>query len=539
MATVVTKTVQASGGDYSSLSAWEAGEQGDLVTADEIRQAECSAFSDTTMVVIDGSTTDSTRYLRVYPAAGAEARMPWSTSAYRVEAVGSVFHVKDGFTRIERIQIRTTSAATSSAIVFSWYAGASGSRALGVVARGNNADASAFHVGFFSNGADTGTVYMVNCVAYDMGTGHAVSNGYRLTQSTDTWYVYNCTAHTCATGFLQSAGTFVAKNCLAAACTDGFGGTFDAASDYNASDLASDAPGANSRNSQTFTFAAEAGDDFHLAGTDAGAKNFGTDLSGDSAFPFSTDFDGVTRSGTWDIGADEHLWTVAITGATTPAGALARQGQKPLAGLTTPGGLLYRVTLKPVGGNVTPSGALAVLKAALRTFSGSLALAGTIARLAGKTLTGTVTLSGALVRQTAKTVTGSTTLSGTLGLIRAVLRSFAGTITPAGALGPRAMLKTLTGTVAASGALTRQLARTLTGAMTPLGVLRRLLAKVVSGSSTPSGTLATVLTEAAVVPLTGKYGPEHASAKAALGEARSFAADHAGAFRDIGAAGSG
>jgi hypothetical protein len=38
---------------------------------------------------------------------------------------------------------------------------------------------------------------------------------------------------------------------------------------------------------------------------------------------------------------------------------------------------------------------------------------------------------------------------------------------------------------------------------------------------------------------TGKYAPEHAAALAALGEARDFAADHAGAFRDIGDAGSG
>jgi hypothetical protein len=219
--------------------------------------------------------------------------------------VGSVFHVKDGFTRIERIQIRTTSAATSSAIVFSWYDGAGGSRAVGCLLRGNNADASAFHIGFFSNGAANGTLYMANCVAYDMGTGHAVSNGFRLTQSTDTWYAYNCTAHNCASGLLQSAGTCVARNCLTAACTDGFTGTFDAASDYNASDLASDAPGANSRNAQTFTFVDEGADDLHLAGTDGGAQNFGTDLSGDSAFPFSTDFDGETRAGSWDIGADE------------------------------------------------------------------------------------------------------------------------------------------------------------------------------------------------------------------------------------------
>jgi hypothetical protein len=50
------------------------------------------------------------------------------------------------------------------------------------------------------------------------------------------------------------------------------------------------------------------------------------------------------------------------------------------------------------------------------------------------------------------------------------------------------------------------------------------------------GGLVLVLPSAAV---TGKYGPEHAAALAALGEARSFAADHAGAFRDIGTAGSG
>ena len=41
MATEVVKTIRASGGDYSSLAAWEAGEQRDLVAADEIAVAEC------------------------------------------------------------------------------------------------------------------------------------------------------------------------------------------------------------------------------------------------------------------------------------------------------------------------------------------------------------------------------------------------------------------------------------------------------------------------------------------------------------------
>jgi hypothetical protein len=54
-------------------------------------------------------------------------------------------------------------------------------------------------------------------------------------------------------------------------------------------------------------FVDEDGDDFHLNASDTVAKNKGTDLSGDSYLPFSDDIDGQTRSGTWDIGADEYV----------------------------------------------------------------------------------------------------------------------------------------------------------------------------------------------------------------------------------------
>ena len=37
MPTTVTKTIKPSGGDYTSASAWEAGQQGNLVTGDTVQ----------------------------------------------------------------------------------------------------------------------------------------------------------------------------------------------------------------------------------------------------------------------------------------------------------------------------------------------------------------------------------------------------------------------------------------------------------------------------------------------------------------------
>jgi len=66
---------------------------------------------------------------------------------------------------------------------------------------------------------------------------------------------------------------------------------------------------------RTFTFVDEANDDFHLASTDdTGAKDYGTDLSSDPNLSFNDDIDGDTRSGTWDIGADERIESTYLKG---------------------------------------------------------------------------------------------------------------------------------------------------------------------------------------------------------------------------------
>ena len=330
----VTKTVKPSGGDYSSLSAWEAGEQGDLVTADEIRQAECYAMSDTTAVTIDGSTTDATRYLRIYTPASERHDGKWNASKYRMEVTDSSgIQLMDEFIYLDGLQVKITISA--SAVHHKWaisfhhnYSTTSAakqycSNTISVIDTSAGSDNLGFG-GFVVHDAvsDGGKTYVWNCVAYGARErgGYGDLWGWGFTCQTNGYlYTYNCTAYDCDTGFYVS-GTpkeFISKNCLAQGCDDGFGGTFSTGTTYNCSDISSDAPGTNPVTG-TVTFVDATNRDLHLASSDTVAKDAGTDLSADSVLSFSDDIDSQARSGTWDIGADEY---VAAGGAGFPCPA--------------------------------------------------------------------------------------------------------------------------------------------------------------------------------------------------------------------------
>ncbi len=100
----------------------------------------------------------------------------------------------------------------------------------------------------------------------------------------------------------------IAKNNIIKGCETPNTGSFDSASDYNASDSSTVfEDNTNDRTGVTFIFVDSTGNDFHLAAGDTAALNHGVDLSGDANLAFSDDIDGDTRSGTWDIGADEFV----------------------------------------------------------------------------------------------------------------------------------------------------------------------------------------------------------------------------------------
>src|SRR3989344_9507887 len=76
---------------YTSLSAWEAGEQRDLTATDEIAVARIEGTwtnPDTTPVTISGWTTDATRYIKIYTTPEARHTGKWDNTRYRLENSG-------------------------------------------------------------------------------------------------------------------------------------------------------------------------------------------------------------------------------------------------------------------------------------------------------------------------------------------------------------------------------------------------------------------------------------------------------------------
>lgn len=302
MATTYIKPT-GQGGDYTTLSAWEAGQQGVLAAPEiGIIDGDWSATTDTTAVTIDGWTTSEANYISVYCASSALHNGKWNTVKYRLQIYGqNAILIKENFIRLEGLQVANTDDRQGGYCIQFYDNTAGGDvRISKCILKRTQTYAGSY--GFLISWTSTATVKIWNNIIYDI-VGRGISG-----EGNETVYAYNNTIHSCSTGLYRSNSTFVAKNNLVKGCTDSYNGTFSVGTDYNATDTADDiGQGTHNKVSQTFTFVDEAGDDFHLASNDAGAKDSGIDLSGDTYLPFSTDIDGQTRSGSWDIGADEYV----------------------------------------------------------------------------------------------------------------------------------------------------------------------------------------------------------------------------------------
>lgn len=120
MATESISSIRSSGGDYTSLTSWEAGEQADIVTADEIAIAECyddwpSGLADS--LTIDGWTTDATRYIIVRAASG-EGHTGESGTGFWMTSSSSTSTIvnKESYTRIQDLEANKPSSAGGNVI---------------------------------------------------------------------------------------------------------------------------------------------------------------------------------------------------------------------------------------------------------------------------------------------------------------------------------------------------------------------------------------------------------------------------------------
>ena len=290
---------------YASLADWEGHEQQNLDTGNSIAECICetNGTADTTAVTIDGWTTSATDYIAIKTSAGHRHGGKWNTGKYSLTPTIAnetrAVTVSEEFVRIDGLQVN---AICGASIV--WIVGIGSSTLAACEFRISNCIVKITKGGYtityasgieFINGNASSVAHFWNNIVYDFITGTAGNQrGIRFEAGTNgsVLTAYNNTVVNCGTGFSNGAGsgvTFTAKNCGAASCTTGF------SANVTQTTCSATAP----------TFVDDANDDFHLASGDTAWKNAGT--SDPDSGLFSDDIDGQTRSGTWDIGADEYV----------------------------------------------------------------------------------------------------------------------------------------------------------------------------------------------------------------------------------------
>lgn len=278
-----------------------------IVTATEIWNVAFYPGVDVAAVSWAGWTINATYYVRFFtPYLASEVGRSMrhsgvlTSACYKIENTASVF--LDGTTtsgvvgfRFEGMQIEKLNGAGSAINIRSAFTTGEVRISDCIIKTGTHTTNTIEGINI---GQGTRTVKIWNNVFYSGNLVDVID----ISGFGGNHYVFNNTIVTPYRGIVQASVTVVAINNIVQAGNDGFSGTFTS-SDYNLSSLSSDAPGANSINSTSLTFVNSAGNDYHLIAADA-AIAIGTDLSGHASLPFSTDFDGDTRT-TWNMGADE------------------------------------------------------------------------------------------------------------------------------------------------------------------------------------------------------------------------------------------
>ncbi|GEM_PF-1276901 len=308
---------------YSSLANWESQTENtsfdDTVenfdTSTDLSASNARMFvacygdgTDTTAVSISGWTTGVDNYIKIYTLVsssevGVSQRHEgtWDDTKFNIKTDGNynAIDIKDDYVYLEGLQIQGSyNNVTFNSVIVNR---ANNTRVSNSIIVGNH---GVLLSGALVVNSIAGTIYLWNDVIYF--TGETVNRaGISSSGIGTTVYAYNNTIYNYQKGFVTAdSGEIIAKNNITQNCTDGFDGTFDSSSDYNISDLASDAPGANSKNDVTVKFRDVIGKDFHVTSDDTVAIDAGADLSADENLSLTTDIDGHSRS-TWDIGADE------------------------------------------------------------------------------------------------------------------------------------------------------------------------------------------------------------------------------------------
>jgi uncharacterized delta-60 repeat protein len=283
------------------------------------------ASVDNDAVVIDNWTTGPNNYIKIYtPVSTSEVGTSqrhngiWDTGAYSLEVGGdTVLDIREENVRVDGLQVRLTTA-TSSVVGIEMRRTTSeiGDYEISnCIIRGNGDSAQDIRIGInlwddTGGGASTGVLKAWNNIIYDWlgGTGNYVS-GIVPDHPNYTFYLYNNTVVDCEVGIERNAGTVITKNNLVHSIITNDGdyiGTFNGSSNNNLGEESTGPSGGGTyiQTSQDryAMFVDPDNDNFQIK-TTSDAYDAGIDQV--SEIGFTNDIAGDTRSGTWDIGADE------------------------------------------------------------------------------------------------------------------------------------------------------------------------------------------------------------------------------------------
>lgn len=332
MATEVVNIIDpdnGSGTDYTSLSAWEAGEQGDLTgVRDEIAVATCrctGGTADTTAVTIEGWTTSATQYIKIWtdPSESYRHSGKWETGnkyTLRPTTVGNYLgyiNIVESYVRVIGLQIDCSVDSAFSA--------------RGISAPGSSTSIIIIDKCIIRYSAATATTnYQVGIAQYPQGEAvtliiaNTIIYGFKTqvrnagidgkNSSSNGVYIYNCTISDCYVGVYESAneGEITSINTICFNNVDDFYGgsqNYCASDDNDGTNPVNISPGGTESTDWEGHFVDYANKDFHLkSGSNLIAA--ATNLYADETYAFQDDIDGDDRGGSganWDIGADEYV----------------------------------------------------------------------------------------------------------------------------------------------------------------------------------------------------------------------------------------
>ncbi len=324
----------SAGSPYSTLNNALSAETKTLVASDRqltinLRGAADDTTSIDTNLAAFAGNTDATRYLRIigHPgnATGAHAGVYDSGRYQLIRSADALIDLSSSVStsrldwRIENFQIVNTSSGTyRTGLNIDHHPGEF--YAIGMIMKGDATtpagDNPAFKFYSVSSTTKINSVYLINNVIYDWaGNGfiwRSGGTGGKLIAHNNT--IYN-------TG---NTGTNEREGAMYVLCQDGSGEVVSIKNNIMQSqtgqafqkgytcdtyltgnNITGDATSPDvSYQSKTVTFTNAGSGDFHQ--NDSDAVGAGMSLAADTYYAFTTDIDGQTRSGSWDIGADEY-----------------------------------------------------------------------------------------------------------------------------------------------------------------------------------------------------------------------------------------